>query len=99
MIRERVHGKDHEEVAFVLLHLGEAYSELNDFAKGRELLERALMIRERVYGKDHPKVAFILACLGITCSEFDFANAQMLLERALLIQEPFASPVCVDECR
>ena len=33
---------------------GDAYGELGDYAKSRDMLERALAIDERAYGRDHP---------------------------------------------
>ena len=49
-IKERVYGKDHREVAFVLQDLGYTFRKLGNFEKGQEVLERALAILERVCG-------------------------------------------------
>ena len=44
---EREYGRDHTEVAITLVNLGNAYGDLGDAAKKRDLLERALAINER----------------------------------------------------
>ena len=50
-VYEREHGSDGAEVAEVLNELGTAYMGLGDYAKQRDVLERALAIQERAYGK------------------------------------------------
>ena len=57
MIVERVYGKDHRRAADVLADLGGLCRAAGDFAKARELHERALMIVERIHGKYHGQVA------------------------------------------
>ena len=54
-IEERAYGRDHPEVATTLTNLGNAYGDLGDHAKERDMLERALAINERAYGRDHEK--------------------------------------------
>ncbi len=63
-IDERVYGPDHREVAITLTNLGNAYGDLGDAERQRDLLERALRIEERVYGPDHREVAITLTNLG-----------------------------------
>ena len=58
-------------MAYTLMNLGNAYGDLGDAAKARDLLERALEIREGEYGRDHPKTAYCRARLE--------KNAQQLL--------------------
>jgi tetratricopeptide (TPR) repeat protein len=59
-----------------------------DYAKAREMLERALAIQERRYGRGHPKVAKTLMHLGVMPRAFDDeAKNRKLLERALAIYE------------
>ena len=48
----------------MLNNLGNAYGDLGDHAKQRDVLERALAIEERAYGRDHPEVAITLGNLG-----------------------------------
>ena len=49
-IEEREYGCDHVEVANTLRNLGVAYGDLGDYAKQRDLLERALAINDAVMG-------------------------------------------------
>jgi tetratricopeptide (TPR) repeat protein len=44
-IKERAYGRDHTSVAITLTNLGAAYSDLGDYAKARDVLERALAIK------------------------------------------------------
>ena len=52
-------------MAITLTNLGNAYGDLGDAAKQRELLERALAIKEREYGREHREVAPTVFTLGI----------------------------------
>ena len=44
--------------------LGNAYGDLEDFPKQKDLLERSPEIKEKIYGPDHPQAALILNPLG-----------------------------------
>ena len=48
--KERVFGAESKEAGVALYNLGNAYFDLGDHAKARDLLERALPIWEREYG-------------------------------------------------
>ena len=72
----------------MLISLGNAYGDLGDAAKQRDLLERALKIQEAYYRKDHKEVAITLTNLGNTYGALgDTAKKRDLLERALKIIE------------
>jgi tetratricopeptide (TPR) repeat protein len=87
-LTETAHGADHPEVAAVLHKLGNAWFELGQPAKARELYERALLIKEREYGPDNPEVASTLNNLGNTWLDLGRpAMARDLYERALPIDE------------
>jgi tetratricopeptide (TPR) repeat protein len=64
-INERHYDLDHPNVAAILTNLGNAYGDLGDTQKKRDLLERALAINERHHSLDHPEVAATLANLSI----------------------------------
>ena len=69
-------------------NLGNAYGDLGDHAKQRDMLERALAIEERAYGRDHPDVAITLGNLGGAYGDLgDHAKKRDMLERALAIKE------------
>ncbi|KAK7253710.1 hypothetical protein SO694_00002359 [Aureococcus anophagefferens] len=94
-IKEREFGPDHREVVFALKHLGGTYGSLGDYAKQRDLLERALAIQERTlaiqereYGRDHVELAGTLMGLGNAYGSLgDYAKKRDLLERAIAILE------------
>ena len=71
-------------------NLGNAYGDLGDAAKERELLERALKIDEAYFGEDHKEVAITLTNLGNAYGDLgDAAKERELLERALKILEAY----------
>ena len=57
-------GNDHRSVAGVAAGLGEAFGDLGEFEKKRDLSEHALSIQEREYGLDNREVAATLDQLG-----------------------------------
>jgi Tfp pilus assembly protein PilF len=63
-IAEREYGPEHRQVATTLTNLGNAYGDLGDAARKRDLLEQALAIAEREYGPEHRQVATTLTNLG-----------------------------------
>merc|ERR1719254_150537 len=76
------------QAACVLAALGNAYGDLGDAARQRDLLERALAIDEREYGPDHREVAITLTSLGNACGDLgDAARQRDLSERTLAIME------------
>ena len=87
-LTEAAYGPDHPEVASSLTDLGNAWSDLGQPAKARELHERALRINEREFGPDHPQVASTLSNLGVAWRHLGQpAKARELHERALRIKE------------
>lgn len=85
---ERAHGLDHPSVAVILTNLGNAYGDLGDAAKKRDLLERALSIKEQEYGPDHRELGITLTNLGNAYGALgDATRKRDLLERALAIME------------
>ena len=62
-IVEERDGRDHGNVAAVVVSLGKAHLDLGDAAQARDMLQRALAIMEREYGPGHPNVAATLKLL------------------------------------
>ena len=86
--REREFGAESKEAGVALFNLGCACMGLGDYAKQRDVLERALAIEERAYGRDHPEVAITLTNLGNAYGTLgDHAKKRDMLERALAIKE------------
>ncbi|CAE7433018.1 NPHP3, partial [Symbiodinium necroappetens] len=87
-IEERHYGADHLWVAMTLSNLGNAYGELGDYQRQKELLERCLRIGEQHYSADHPKVVMTLSNLGTAYGDLgDYQRKKELLERCLRIGE------------
>jgi CHAT domain-containing protein/Tfp pilus assembly protein PilF len=88
VIRERVLGPEHFEVATALNSLAVLYRIKGDYVKAKPLLLRALPIREKELGPEHPAVAATLINLANLDKERgDYAKAESLYARALAIQE------------
>ena len=92
VIKEREYGSDHREVAITLTNLGNAYGDLGDAKKQRDLLERALVIEEREYGSDHCEAATTLTNLG---NAYDAKlNPQYFVE-GMACKTPVSEPILV----
>ena len=86
--REREFGAESKEAGVALFNLGCAYMGLGDYAKQRDVLERALPIYECEHGSNSAKVAGLLVNLGSAyCRLGDYAKQREFLERALPIFE------------
>jgi CHAT domain-containing protein/Tfp pilus assembly protein PilF len=88
VIREKILGPEHREVADSLHALASLYDDKSDYAKAEPLNLRALAIREKVLGPNHPDVAKTLNNLAwIYGVREDYAKAERFYRRALAIQE------------
>ncbi len=86
--QERAFGAESKEAGVALFFLGDAYGDLGDNAKFRDVLERALPIYEREYGSDHVEVAKLFNSFGSVYNRFgDYAKQREVVERALPIFE------------
>jgi hypothetical protein len=54
MIKEKVLGEDHPDVAITLNNLAVFYKSTQQFVKAEELFKRALMSLEKAFGASHP---------------------------------------------
>ena len=80
--QEQRFGAESEEAGAALFFLGDAYSDLGDSTKHRDVLERALPIYEREHGSDGAEVADVLNDLGVTYMHLgDYAKQREVLER------------------
>jgi len=88
MILEANFSKDHPDIARTLTNLGNAWGDLGDYEKQKDLLIRALAIHEKHFGKDHPSTGITLTNLGIAWGSLgDHEKMKDLLIRALAINE------------
>jgi len=75
-------------VGEALYNLGNSYQQLGDYAKQRDVYERALPIYEREHGSDDAEVAHVLTDLGNAYGNLgDQVKKRDMLERALPIYE------------
>ncbi len=87
-IQESHYGKEHIDVARVLVNLGNSYGALGIVDKQKALLERALKIQETHYGQGHIEVAVTLVNFALAYGALGEARKQKeILERALKIVE------------
>ena len=64
-IKEKHFGPEHPETGTTLNNLGNAYGNLGDYQRQKEMLERALKIDEKHFGPEHPSTGTTLANLGL----------------------------------
>ena len=88
MIREKISGPDHPEVAECLSNLAIIHRASERYPEAELLYKRTLAIDETYYGKDHPEVATDLSNLGVLYHyQKRFEEAEPLHRRALDIRE------------
>ena len=70
--------------------LGNAYGELGDTGKQKELLERALIINELHYGSDHPQVEITSCSIAYACLALNqLSEAKDYVQRMYLISREY----------
>ena len=88
VIRERVLGADHPDIAAIYNNMAVVYSEQGDFKKALRYFEKALTIRERVLGADHPDTAMTYNNMAVVYrKQGDYEKALRYYEKALAIIE------------
>ena len=92
-LAEKLHGRDHPEVATALINLGMLLGITNRLAEAEPLYRRALAIDEKNLGPEHPNVARDLNNLaGLLQATNRLAEAEPLYRRALAIDEKSLGP-------
>lgn len=92
-MKEKEKGKDHIQLADVLVGLAEVHGNLQELPQQRACLERALKIKETAYGPDDGKVTVTLANLGSVCRRMgDAQSAKDVFERTLATKEKQYGP-------
>ena len=88
VIREKVLGKDHSDVADYLNNLGVILNDQGKYAEAEGLYNRALAIHEKARNTTQPVVARILHNLaGLYTHQGKYSEAEALYKRALEIKE------------
>ena len=57
MIRRKIFGEDHADVATSYSNLATVHNRLGEYNQAKELHEKALMIFKKIFGEDHAHVA------------------------------------------
>ena len=57
MIRKKIFGEDHADVATGYSNLASVYNRLGEYNQAKELTEKALTIYKKIFGEDHAVVA------------------------------------------
>jgi CHAT domain-containing protein/Flp pilus assembly protein TadD len=88
IIREKLQGKDHPDVAISLNNLADSYRSQGKYTEATPLFQRSLAIFEKAFGNNNPNVALSLNNLAILHrSQGKYAKAEQLLRRSLSIFE------------
>jgi nephrocystin-3 len=92
-INEASLGRDHPEVARVLVSLGQLLNATNRYPEAEPVLRRALAICEASLGPDHPHVASSLNSLAaLLYATNRHSEAEPLVRRAIAIDEASYGP-------
>ena len=57
IIRKKIFGEDHADVATSYNNLASVYNSLGEYNQAKELHEKALIISKKIFGEDHADVA------------------------------------------
>jgi tetratricopeptide (TPR) repeat protein len=74
VIREKVLGPDHPDVAISLNNLANLYSDQGKYSEAEPLLKRSLAKREKAFGPKHPDVAAVLENMAACCKKLGKKN-------------------------
>ena len=88
IIREKVLGREHPDVATIYNNIAFLYYNYGDFAEASEWHGKALAIREKVLGKEHPDTAASYNNIALVyLKQGSFVEALEWFEKSLTIQE------------
>ena len=88
MIRKKIFGEDHTDIASSYNNLASVYSSLGKYNQAKELHEKALVIWKKINGEDHVDVATGYNNLAsVYHSLGKYNQAKELYEKALMIKK------------
>ena len=88
IIRKKIFGEDHADVATSYNNLASVYYSLGEYNQAKELHEKALVIRKKIFGEDHANVATSYNNLASVYNSLgEYNQAKELLEKALTIRK------------
>ena len=86
IIRKKIFGEDHADVATSYNNLALVYERLGEYNQAKELHEKALIIRKKIFGEDHADVATSYNNLALVYNSLgEYSQARELHEKALVI--------------
>ena len=88
IIRKKIFGEDHADVATSYNNLALVYNSLGEYNQAKELYEKALTIRKKIFGEDHADVATSYNNLALVYNSLgEYNQAKELHEKALIIRK------------
>ena len=88
IIRKKIFGEDHADVATSYNNLASVYNSLGEYNQAKELYEKALTIRKKIFGEDHADVATSYNNLASVYNSLgEYNQAKELHEKALIIRK------------
>ena len=86
MIRKKIFGEDHADVATSYNNLAAVYHSLGEYNQAQELIDKALVIRKKIFDEHHADVATGYTNLAsVHRSLGEYNQAKQLHEKALMI--------------
>jgi len=71
MIKKKLHGEEHEEVALNIQNLGALYGAKRQYAEAERMLKQALNIKEKILGAEHPDLITTLQNYSMLLKKLD----------------------------
>ena len=88
IIRKKIFGEDHADVATSYDNLALVYNCLGEYNQAKQLSEKALTIRKKIFGEDHADVATSYNNLASVYNSLgEYNQAKELHEKALIIRK------------
>ena len=88
LIRKKILGEEHYEVATSYNDLGTMYGNIRNYSQAKELIEKALTIRKKIFDEEHSDVAASYNDLGaVYFGTGEYNQAKKLYEKALMIDK------------
>ena len=82
IIRKKIFGEDHADVATSYNNLALVYNSLGEYNQAKELHEKALMIRRQIFGEDRKYVERIRSELALVNKHLVSSRAEDRHEKA-----------------
>ena len=76
IIRKKIFGEEHADVAASYNNLGIVYQDLGQYNEAKEYYEKALIIKKKIFGEEHAAVATSYNNLGLFLKILDSTMKQ-----------------------